>query len=140
MNNKVKIRNIISNIITIVILIVAVIIYKNYDYNYFVKGVKETGKTTFSRDSKIKCSKERSYKIENKEFNDAMFYKEIEVTPNTPYKVSCKIKTENVQGKTGKTLAGAQICLNNTEEHSAVLTGDKDWTQVEFLFNSKKEK
>lgn len=139
MNNKVKIRNIISNIITIVILIVAVIIYKNYDYNYFVKGVKETGKTTFSRDSKIKCSKERSYKIENKEYNDAMFYKEIEVTPNTPYKVSCKIKTENVQGKTGKTLAGAQICLNNTEEHSAVLTGDKDWTQVEFLFNSKKE-
>ena len=45
---------------------------KNYDYNYFVKGVKETGKTTFSRDSKIKCSKKRSYKIENKEFNDAI--------------------------------------------------------------------
>lgn len=62
MNNKVKIRNIISNIITIVILIVAVIIYKNYDYNYFVKGVKETGKTTFSRDSKLSVQKKEVIK------------------------------------------------------------------------------
>lgn len=62
MNNKVKIRNIISNIITIVILIVAVIIYKNYDYNYFVKGVKETGKQHFQETQKLSVQKKEVIK------------------------------------------------------------------------------
>lgn len=132
-----KIRNIISNIIALIILVITIFIYRQYDFNFFVKGIQETGKTTFSRDSKIKTTKSRSYKIENKTSNDAMFYKEISVTPNTPYKVTCKIKTENVQSKKSKNLAGAQICLTKTEEHSAVLTGDNDWTLVEFMFNSK---
>ena len=66
-----------------------------------------------------------------------MFYKEIEVRQNTPYKVTCMIKTENVSGATEDPLAGAQICLNGTEEHSRVLSGNNDWTKVEFLFNSK---
>ncbi len=134
---NIKIRNIISNIITLIILVIAIFIYRKYDFNFFIKGIQETGKTTFSRDSKIKTSKSRSYKIENETANDAMFYKEISVTPNTPYKVTCKIKTENVQGKNSKNLAGAQICLTKTEEHSVVLTGNNDWTLVEFMFNSK---
>ena len=134
---NIKIRNVISNIITLIILIIAIVIYKQYDFNFFIKGIQETGKTSFSRDYKVKASKSKSYKIENKQYNDAMFYKEIEVTPNTPYKVTCKIKTENVVGKDSKNLAGAQICLTKTEEHSAVLTGDNDWTLVEFMFNSK---
>lgn len=134
-NDTKKIRNRISNIIALILIIVAIIMYKKYDFNFYTKGIQKTGITLFSRDSKIKCSKGRSYKIENKELNDAMFYKEIKVTPNTPYKVTCMIKTENVVGNSP--VAGAQICLNKSEEHSEVVTGTNDWTKVEFLFNSK---
>lgn len=136
MNNK-KTRNILSNIFVIVIVIIAFFIYRKYDYNFYTKGIFEKGKTVFSRDSGIKYSKERSYKIENKSSNDAMFYKEISVRENTPYKVTCMIKTENVIGNEDNVLAGAQVCLNGTEEHSRVLQGDNDWTKIEFYFNSK---
>lgn len=132
-----RIRNIISNIFIIIMIIVAFFIYRKYDYNYFSKGITEAGKTSFSRDSKIKYSKERSYKIENKTSNDAMFFKKISVIKNTPYKVTCMIKTDNVVSESNNPLAGAQICLNGTEEHSRVVHGDTDWTKVEFYFNSK---
>lgn len=136
MNNK-KLRNIISNIFVIIIIIVAFFIYRKYDYNFFTKGIFEAGKTVFSRDSNIKYSKQRSYKIENKASNDALFYKEISVLPNTPYKVTCMVKTQNVIGEKDDALAGAQVCLNGTEEHSRVLQGNNDWTKIEFFFNSK---
>ena len=136
-SEKRKKRNIISNIFTILIIIIAVLIYSKYDFNYYTKGVEEKEKTLFSRDSQEKYSTSKSYKIENKEENDAMFYREIEVKKNTPYKVTCMIKTKNVQSLDQVATSGAQICLKDTEEHSVVLTGDNDWTQVDFLFNSK---
>ena len=135
-DNK-KRKKIMSNIFSIILIIITIILYRKYDFNFYTKGIKETGRTVFSRDSEIKYSEARSYKIENKIANDAMFYKEIEVRQNTPYKVTCMIKTENVSGATEDPLAGAQICLNGTEEHSRVLSGNNDWTKVEFLFNSK---
>lgn len=136
MNSK-RIKNTVSNIFVIIILIVAIVIYRKYDYNFYTKGIVEKGKTVFTRDSDIKYSKERSYKIENKLNNDAMFYKEISVKQNTPYKVTCMIKTQDVVSEDDNLMAGAQICLNGTEEHSRVLQGDNDWTKVEFFFNSK---
>lgn len=136
MNSK-KVRNIISNIFVVIIIIVAFCIYRKYDYNFFTKGILEKGKTVFSRDASIKYSNGRSYKIENKISNDAMFYKEIAVKRNTPYKVTCMVKTENVIADEENVLAGAQVCLNGTEEHSRVLQGDNDWTKLEFFFNSK---
>ena len=42
---NIKIRNVISNIITLIILIIAIVIYKQYDFNFFIKGIQETGKT-----------------------------------------------------------------------------------------------
>lgn len=132
-----KARNIISNLFVIIIIIVTFFIYRKYDYNFFSKGIAETGKTSFSRDSEIKYSKGRSYKIENKLSNDAMFFKKISVIKNTPYKVTCMIRTDNVISDSNNPLAGAQICLNGTEEHSKVLQGNNDWTKVEFYFNSK---
>lgn len=137
MDKEKKKRNIVSNIFTIIIIIIAIIIYRKYDFNFFTKGIQETGRTAFSRDSKIKYSEDKSYKIENKIENDAMFYREISVKPNTPYKVTCMIKTDNVIGKDNNPLAGAQICLNRSEEHSEVITGTQDWTEIQFLFNSK---
>ena len=129
--------NIMSNIFVIIIIVVTFFVYKKYDYNFFTKGISEKGKTVFSRDSEVKYSTERSYKIENKSLNDAMFYRKISVRENTPYKVTCMVKTENVISNDNNPLAGAQICLNGTEEHSKVLQGNNDWTKIEFYFNSK---
>ena len=51
-----------------------------------------------------------SYKIENVEYNDSTFYKEIDVEPFTMYKISCMVKTENVkceiEGEEGGALIG----------------------------------
>ena len=64
MNSK-KVKNIVSNLFAIIILLIALVIYRKYDYNFYIKGISEKGKTVFSRDSVEKYSKERSYKIEN---------------------------------------------------------------------------
>lgn len=136
-NKAIRIRNIIINLITITIIIVAIIIYRKFDFNFYTKGVVEDGVTQFTRDSENKYSQTRSYKIESTEENDAMFFKEISVTPHTPYKVTCMVKTENVKNSDNNPMAGAQLCVNRTEEHSIVLSGDNDWTKVEFMFDSK---
>ena len=87
-NNKYK--NLMSNIFIIVIIIFAIFVYRKYDY----KGIVEKGKTKFSRDSSEKYDNSRSYKVENKISNDAMFYREISVIPNTPYRITCMVKTK----------------------------------------------
>ncbi|MFR7666586.1 MAG: hypothetical protein ACLU2J_04770 [Clostridia bacterium] len=109
--NKKRLNNILPNLLMIVIIIVTFYIYRKYDYNYFSKGILENGRTEFSRDSNVKYSKDRSYKIENKVSNDAMFYREVTVRKNTPYRVTCMVRTENVVGNENDTMAGAQICL-----------------------------
>lgn len=135
--NKKRLNNILPNLLMIVIIIVTFYIYRKYDYNYFSKGILEKGRTEFLRDSNVKYSKDRSYKIENKVSNDAMFYREVTVRKNTLYRVTCMVRTENVVGNENDTMAGAQICLNETDEHSNVVQGNTNWTKIEFLFNSK---
>lgn len=130
-------KNIASTIFTIIVLIIAVIVYRKYDFNFYSKGVSELGKTVFERDSKETTNNERSYEIINKEYTDAVFYKKIEVKKYTPYKVSCMIKTKDVKQYEDSQIAGAQIILKGTEEHSKVLSGNNEWTKVEFCFNSK---
>ena len=130
-------KNLFSKLLILIMIIIAIFAYKKYDYNFYSKGIAETGKTSFSRDSKNTVNKDSSYKIENKDYNDAMFYREIEVKQVTPYKVTCMVKTENVEQFENEQLAGAQIVLKNTEEHSKVLSGTNDWTKLEFYFNSK---
>ena len=78
----------------VITIIALVVIYSKYNYNDFIKSVRERDKTTFVRDHEIKCSDMDSYKIENTDYNDAMFYETISVTPNTPYKVTCKVKVQ----------------------------------------------
>lgn len=136
-NNAGRIRNIIINLITIAIIIVAILVYRKFDFNFYTKGVVEEGVTQFTRDSQTRYSQTRSYKIENTEENDAMFSKKISVTPHTLYKVTCMVKTEDVKSSDNNPMAGAQICVNSTEEHSTVLSGDNDWTRLEFMFDSK---
>lgn len=132
-----KIKSIISAIIIIVVLIVGYQIYKKYNFNNFVKAEYNLGTSKFERDNDIKCTEFDSYKIINKDYNDAMFYETIDVLPNTPYKVTCKIKTENVKSKNENTDSGAHICIAESLEKSDNIQGTTDWTEVTFYFNSK---
>lgn len=111
--------------------------YKKNFFNEFTKAELNLHTSNFSRDSEVKYGKYDSYKIESNEFNDAMFYTNISVTPNTAYKVSCKIKTENVEAQNMPSESGAQISIADTMEKSKSLLGTNDWKEVELYFNSK---
>lgn len=132
-----KIKNIISLVFIIALLIFAYQFYQKHNFNNFVKAEYTIGNSKFERDNTVKCTNANSYKIENIDYNDAMFYEKVQVTPNTPYKVTCKIKTENVKSKKENTDSGAHISIANSLEKSDNITGTKDWTTVTFYFNSK---
>lgn len=132
-----NIFSIIFWIIIIVILSKLYVTYKIYYYNGFSKAESTIGITKFTRDNKVKYSKYDSYKIESNEFNDAMFYKEISVKKNTPYKLTCMIKTQDVVNKTEKSEGGALLSLIGYTESTEGITGTNDWQKVEFIFNSK---
>lgn len=131
------IKQIIPLTILIVLVICAYMYYKKTNFNNFMKAEYNMGLSTFERDRDVKCNEQDSYKIINTQYNDAMFYETIEVLPNTPYKVTCKIKTENVESKNINTDSGAHICIENTLEKSDNVIGTTDWKEVEFYFNSK---
>lgn len=138
MENKNKIiKNIISFIILFAVLFVAYSLYEKNNFSNYDKAEYTIGLSEFARDNKVKYNKYNSYKITNKDYNDALFYKTIKVTPNTPYKVTCKIKTENVISQNENTDVGANICIADTLEKSNNITGTTDWTEVTFYFNSK---
>ena len=139
--NKKKINISFKKIITVIIMIGFLIFSWNYyqknNFNEYVKAEYNLGSSRFTRDSVVKCTEDRSYKIESENYNDAMFFRTIDVKPNTPYKVTCKIKTENVEAEDKNADVGAHICLNNTFEKSDNVIGTTDWQEVEFYFNSK---
>lgn len=128
-------------IIIITLMIVLVVCYNNFKtvyFNDFEKATSDNDKaTSFTRDSDVKFSESNSYKIENLEYNDATFYKEIEVEPNTPYKISCMVKTENVKCEVETEDGGVSIGLLETTEYCEPITGTNDWQHIEFMFNSK---
>ena len=88
-----KISNIIFTIIVIFVIYKLLGLYKVYYFNDFTKAEQTLGITKFTRDNKIKYSDNYSYKIESDQFNDAIFYKTINVKKNTPYKLTCMVKT-----------------------------------------------
>lgn len=113
-------------------------VYKQIGYGYFKKALSKPGVTFFTRDNKYKYSNMNSYKIENKDYNNSTFYKKIKVKRNTPYRITCMIKTENVNvlDRACKN-SGAKISLLDLDEQSKCLTGTNDWTKVTLIFNSK---
>ncbi len=137
-------KNVSSKIINIIFIIVVLFIFyklygvfKTYYYNDFTKAEYNLGVTKFTRDNRITYSYDYSYKIESKSFNDAIFYKTIDVKPNTPYKLTCMVKTENVETENGKSNSGAQISIVDTNESSESIIGTNDWQKLEFIFDSK---
>ena len=142
-----KKKSYISKIIYLIILVCLIwVLYKLYDkykinnFNDFVRTEYKPYTSEFIRDSEIKYGDKSSYKIFSKEENDAMFYKEIQVTPNTPYKVTCMVKTEDVKTVKKVSDAGAHISIADTVEKSKSITGTNDWQKLEFIFNSKDRK
>lgn len=132
-----RISNIIFTIILLIVLYKVYGIYKSYTFGGFTKAEYNQGITKFSRDSEITYSYDYSYKLESNDFNDAMFYKEITIKPNTSYKLSCMVKTENVESEKEGNNGGAQISVLNTTESSEIITGTNDWQKLEFIFDSK---
>lgn len=129
-------RKVLKIVIVIILLIVCFNIIQGFNLNGFKLAHFEEGKTKVSRDNKVKYNDEWSYKIESKDYNDYMLYKTIEVRKNTAYKVSCKVKTEDVQAKE-KIGGGFNIGLKDTLEKSISIYGTNDWTELTFYFNSK---
>ena len=141
MRNDKSAKALIINIFTLVILTIAIYLayqfYQSNNFNDFIRSEANLKISEFKRDKKEKYSDSRSYKITSNEFNDAMFSKEIQVEKNTPYKVTCMIKTKGVEADKNASSIGAQISISNTVERSVAISGDSDWQKVEFIFNSK---
>lgn len=91
----------------------------------------------FKRDKETKYSQKSSYKISSDEFNDAMFYKEVQVEKNQPYKITCMVKTENVIPQEQQAGIGAQISIEGSTERSIAIQGTNEWQKIELIFNSK---
>lgn len=124
----------------IILIVILSSIYQIYNENNF-NGLKRSElniySSNFSRDRVVSYNGNPSYKIESNTFNDAMLSKKIAVKPNTPYKVTCMAKVENVVAEQEKTCGGAHICIADSVERSHALTGTRDWQKIEFCFNSK---
>ena len=131
----------IAYMITVVILCFLVYCayqyYQSNNFNDFVRSEANLYTSEFKRDDDVKYSNKRSYSIDSLEYNDAMFYKEVKVEKNQPYKVTCMVKTENVEAKDGNSGVGAQISIEGSTERSVAIQGTNDWQKIELIFNSK---
>ena len=134
----------ISTVFNIILVIIAIIIiynmwhiYRINDFGDFTKAEYTTGISNFTRDDIEKYSSKYSYKIESKEFNDALIYKNIQVEPNTVYRVTGMVKFENVENEKSESEGGVNICVMDSTEKSESLVGSGDWQSLSFQFDSK---
>lgn len=134
---KHKIGYFITLAILLFILYFAYQFYQVNNFNDFIRSEANIYTSRFTRDKEEKYNDKRSYKIENPEYNDAIFYKKIKVEKNQPYKVTCMVKTNNVQAKEELSGVGAQISIEGTTERSVAISGTQDWQKIELIFNSK---
>ncbi len=134
---KHKISYFISLIFLAIILYFAYQYYQMNNFHYFIRSEKNMYTSNFSRDKEVKYNNKKSYKIESPQYNDAMFYKTIKVDKNQAYKVTCMVKTKNVQNKEENSAIGAQIAIEGTTERSIAIEGTQEWQKIELIFNSK---
>ncbi len=132
-----KIKDFIILIVLLILLYLAYQFYQLNNFNEFVRSEANVYTSEFKRDNKIKYSKSNSYKIESNQYNDAMFYKTVNVEKNQPYKVTCMVKTNEVRANEANSGIGAQISIEGTTERSNAITGTEDWQKIELIFNSK---
>ena len=135
-------KKVISRIFSLIILIglitALVYIYNKYYFNDFIKANENKGETSYYRDSSQKYNGQKSYCIENKDYNDALFFKEISVKKDTPYRITCMVKTENVESDKPET-SGACISIMGTADQTIPIQGTTDWQKVTLLVDSKEQ-
>lgn len=133
MQNNKRGENFLKNIIgTVIILVIFYFVYSflmNFYLGEYVKAVHVNGVTSFRRDNEIKYSDVDSFKIISNDYNDAMFCKEITVIPNTSYKITCMVRTENVVSENNLFESGAQICIADTLEASEAVSRNYRWME-----------
>ena len=134
---KKRIFQILEIIFLIMFVVVVFKIYKGKDFNNFTLSEKNMGTSVFKRDNEQKYNDKASYNIESPDYNDAMFYESIQVKKDTPYKVTCMVKTADVESKNKSDGSGAQISVEGTTDRSMAISGTTDWQQIEMIFNSK---
>ncbi|MHA1228985.1 MAG: carbohydrate binding domain-containing protein [Candidatus Hodarchaeales archaeon] len=78
----------------------------------------------------------KSVKISTTTANDARWIQEVTVQPNTDYRLSGWIKTENVAHTSGLVDAGANLSIYGTWDHTTAMFGTNAWTMVSMTFNS----
>ena len=97
-----KILNVLYWLLILVLIGVAVFVYRTKYFNDYIKIMKNPV-SSFSRVTDMpeellyEGYDALSYKIVSDDYSNALFYKTIETKVNTPYKVSCYVKTENVE-------------------------------------------
>ena len=136
-SKKHKISYYISLVVLLIMLYFAYQFYQSNNFNSFVRSESNIYTSSFTRDKEVKYDEKRSYKIQSEEYNDAMFYKTIQVEKNQPYKVTCMVKTNKVEAKEEQSGVGAQISIEGTSERSVAISGTSDWQKIEMIFNSK---
>lgn len=136
-SKKNLIKKIMKSIVLIILIYISYQFYQKNNFNEFIRSESKLYTAEFKRDNEVKFSNMRSYKIKSDEFDDAMFSKKVKVSKDTPYKVSCYVKTENVEQSIQNSGIGAQISIKGTNERSVAISGSSDWQKVELLFNSK---
>ena len=66
--------------------------------------------------------------VEANEENDVRFCRDFDVEPNSNYKISCKVKTENVENG-----SGANISIINSFATSDAVLGTNDWQEISLV-------
>jgi len=78
----------------------------------------------------------KSVKISMTSLNDARWIQNVAVQPNTDYRLSGWIKTENVAHSSDLVDAGANLSVYGTYDYTAGIIGTNPWTYVNMTFNT----
>ena len=76
---KGKVGYILTLLFLCIILYFAYQFYQGNNFNDFIRSESNLYTSEFKRDSEVKYSKQRSYRIVSEKYNDAMFYKKIKL-------------------------------------------------------------
>ena len=123
-----KFLNVLYWLLIIGLISLGVYIYQTKYFNDYLKTMKSPGaefsRTDVNPEELISGDVSKSYKISSEEYNNALFYKNVKVEKNTPYKVTCFVKTENIEYMLNDEykdmdidfFGGANICIYGFDE------------------------
>ena len=92
-----------------------------------------SGEATHDVDSSVARSGKNSIRIASKSGSDTSWHQAIPVKPNTDYRLSAWVKTENVSGAMG---ALVNVHISPNRELTSPVKGSENWTEVSMMLNS----